>query len=389
MLKFNVFNQKLVRTDKNNPATDSVEYLEAQFIFNTDDWNGKTKSAIFTKGTSSYTVLLDSKGVCKVPFEVLQSNESSKLLGNTDKISVTLVGIYDNVRITTNELKINLNYSGYSEGQEPSEPTAEMYEQILTAYADAEAKCEETQEAFANTLGLYSNAIKGSVSGTTVTVDDVSSIEHELDVCVHSINLFDISKITPMEASSDYAYLSEVGSDYLVITTSNSYDGNGYCTISKKLKDVCPSLKVGKKYILSATTESNSTNIYLPTLQKSWIFGQAMTMTEEALNSSLTFYGLSAREGYGTGNCRISNIQVEIGDTATAYEPYIDPTNTIVTAGNETFTALSNGTVEGIKSTALAKGITTDAEGMTIDVEYNKDINVVLNKISDALGIEI
>lgn len=380
MLEFEVKGQKIKRTDRTEPATDSVNYLKAKFKFDAD-WDGKTKTAFFKREDAVYSVLVGSDNSCIVPAEVLVRSESryARTQGNT--VYVTVVGKYNTTVITTNEEKITLNLSGYGEAEKPSEPTPDLHQQLLTAYSDTQAKYDETQQS----LTLYSNAIKGSVSGTTVSADDVSPIEHELDVCVHSINLFDISKITPMEASSDYAYLSEVGSDYLVITTSNSYDGNGYCTISKKLKDVCPSLKVGKKYILSATTESNSTNIYLPTLQKSWIFGQAMTMTEEALNSSLTFYGLSAREGYGTGNCRISNIQVEIGDTATAYEPYIDPTNTIVTAGNETFTALSNGKVEGIKSTALANGISTEAEGMTIDVEYNKDINKTINKLTNAI----
>lgn len=197
MLKFNVINQSLLRLDKTNPVTDSVEYLQAQFTFSTDDWSGKIKTAIFTKGTSTYTVLLDSKGVCNVPFEVLQSNKSSKVLGNTNKISVSLVGTYNTVRITTNEVKINLNYSGYAEGQEPSEPTAGMYEQILTAYADAEAKCEEaTNECVEaknklDSVGnIFANAIKGKVSGEIVAIHDASSVEHDLILKIRSRNLF-------------------------------------------------------------------------------------------------------------------------------------------------------------------------------------------------------
>lgn len=379
MLKFNVFNQRLIRVDKNNPATDSVEYLEAQFIFNTDDWNGKTKTAIFTKGTSSYTVLLDSKGVCKVPFEVLQSNESSKLLGNTDKISVTLVGIYDNVRITTNELKINLNYSGYSEGQEPSEPTAEMYEQILTAYADAEAKCEETQQAFSDTLGLYSNAIKGNVSGTTVTADDVSPIEHELGIRVHSKNLFDISKITNTSDATN-------NGDGTITIAANIY----YCRLGQTLREVCPTLKSGDIATISFKTDSSKTQyMYFHGLQGTWHVGHYLTLTDAILDSYVSMYGYADNDPlYGQENT-ISEIQIELGKTMTPYEAYINPTNTVVTVGDETFTASSNGSVEGIKSIALTEGISTEAEGMMIDVQYNKDINVVLNKITDALGIEI
>lgn len=368
MLRFNVFNQRLIRIDQNNPATDSVEYLEAQFTFNTDDWNGKAKSAIFTKGTSSYTVLLDSKGVCKVPFEVLQSNESSKLLGNTDKISVSLVGIYDTCRITTNEVKINLNYSGYSEGQEPSEPTAEMYEQILTAYADAEAKCEETQQA----LNLYSNAIKGNVSGTTVTADDVSPIEHEVSVNIYGKNLFNKNIYVVMEET-------------LMFDISKLKEGQNYVLSSNKPITWFKISNYPSSYNSVAYSDKNGMYEVQFTMARNKNI--PIDKTQYLLLSVVADYQLNPVKSLE--ELDDYNIQIEKGSIVTDYEPYIDPTNTIVTAGNETFTALSNGIVEGIKSTALAKGITTDAEGMTIDVEYNKDINVVLNKISDALGIEI
>jgi hypothetical protein len=390
MLKFNVFNQRLIRVDKNNPATDSVEYLEAQFIFNTDDWNGKAKSAIFTKGTSSYTVLLDSEGVCKVPFEVLQSNESSKLLGNTDKISVSLIGIYNTVRITTNEVKVNLNYSGYTEGQEPSEPTAEMYEQILAAYADAEAKCEETQQAFTDTLGLYANAIKGNVSGTTVVIDDVSPIEHKPIVKVCGKNLFDTSKFEVSEnINTDYPYVTAVGEGYIDITVVESYNGNGHIAFDLKLKDVCPQMVAGRTYFISANSGAWNKCIYLKQLDHFWNFGNALTITEEMLECNIGLYGYATYRGQEVGTCRISNIQVEEGTIATEYTPYIDPTNTVVTVGDETFIASSNGSIEGITSITLTDGISTEAEGLKISIQYNKDINVVLNKIVNALGIEI
>lgn len=388
MLKFNVFNQKLVRIDKNNPATDSVEYLEAQFIFNTDDWNGKTKSAIFTKGTSSYTVLLDSKGVCKVPFEVLQSNESSKLLGNTDKISVSLIGIYNTVRITTNEVKINLNYSGYTEGQEPSEPTAEMYEQILTAYADAEAKNNETQQLFNDTLGLYANAIKGNVSGTTVIADDVSLIEHNLDVWVHGKNRF----FSNVDAEGRLS-----GIDYSIAKDTSVLTLSGIATMENAL--VLPdSFILGAGIYTASVIGSNkhdsggNDRVFLRDIETNEVIINHITVTtprtfelhkKTAVRSYLVFKQDSTYD-----NATIK-IQIEKGDTVTDYEDWIVPTDKVVIADSVEYTATQNGTVEGIKSTALANGITTEAEGMTIDVEYNKDINKVLTKITDALGIEI
>lgn len=238
-----------------------------------------------------------------------------------------------------------------------------------------------------NTLfNSVANAIKGTVSGSVVRVDDVSPVEHRPVVKVRGKNLFDISKIPTMTPSSSYAYISEVGNDYFIITTADTYDGNGYCTVSKTLKEVCPNLEIGKTYILTATTESNSTNVYLPAIQKSWIFGRPMVMTETILNSTMTFYGLSVLAGIGTGNCRISNIQIEEGETATEYTPYIDPSTVTVTADGVNYTPETDGTVEGIPSTALSSGISTDNEGITIECEYNKDTGKVIEKLTNAVA---
>lgn len=176
----------------------------------------------------------------------------------------------------------------------------------------------------------YANAIKGTASGEIIRVDDVSPIEHEVKCRVHGKNFFNVSKIPTTSASVSSAYVSEVGEDYVIVSTLEGYTGNGYCTVPVKVRDTCPGLEVGRTYTLNADTESDSSNIYLPGIQKSWVFGTAMVMTEEILNSTMTLYGFSMGSGLGPGECRISNIQIEEGTVVTEYEPYIDPSNTKV-----------------------------------------------------------
>lgn len=402
MLKFNVFNQRLIRVDKNNPATDSVEYLEAQFIFNTDDWNGKTKSAIFTKGTSSYTVLLDSKGVCKVPFEVLQSNESSKLLGNTDKISVSLVGIYNTVRITTNEVKINLNYSGYTEGQEPSEPTAEMYEQILTAYADAEAKCEEAtnecveaQNKLDSVGNIFANAIKGNVSGEFVKLDDVSPVNHIPIVKVNcpdgieptNIKLIKCGKnlIKPRAYTTNTGYSTTINLDGSVTVTgaANTTDSI-YLMLSTVSDDYPLRLRKDVMYTMQGYS-SNGKEISVKTInsegEESWTTSESWdkNLGTDFTNIAQIFIESTGHQIGDTSLCGIYKFQIEAGEK-TDFEAYKETIEYIPT---------SDGIVEGITSLSPNMTILTDTQDVTIECEYNKDINVVLNKITDALGIEI
>ena len=70
-----------------------------------------------------------------------------------------------------------------------------------------------------------------------------------------------------------------------------------------------------------------------------------------------------------------SNFQIEFGAEATSYEPYVAPT---------TYTPNADGTLE-IPSLSPAMTLFADAEGVNIEVEYNKDINAVLGGVEAAL----
>ena len=178
------------------------------------------------------------------------------------------------------------------------------------------------------------NAIKGNLIGQIVRADDVSPVEHELAVKVRAINLFDISKIsTTSVKESEYnvrGYITDVTEDSITIFTESTHTSNGYTICGKKLSELCPNLMVGDKFTISADTESVNKFFYLgnPSLM-TLMFGNSYTATEEMLNSSVIFYGLSASASVsqGTGFCTISNIQIELGETATEYVPYIDPSN--------------------------------------------------------------
>ncbi len=241
-------------------------------------------------------------------------------------------------------------------------------------------------EGIKKETSIFANAFKGSVSGDTVVIDDVSPIAHTPNVMVHGKNFFDISKITPKTNTNGQARISEVGNDYLIVNTTDGYTGNGYATTEQRLKEVCPRLEIGKTYILSATTESNSTNIYFSGIGASWKFGSVMVVTEALLNSVLTFYGLSATHGYGTGDCRISNIQIEEGETATEYTPYIDPTTVTVTeeTTGATYTPNAEGICE-VTSVSPTMTLSTNTVGVTVECEYNKDTNAVMGDIGTAL----
>lgn len=135
MLEFNITHQSVKRVDRFAPATDSVDYLKAKFNFLTEDWTGTTKKALFRedKSTKPYEVLINSDGVCSVPWEVLVSpdNKFSALSGGIVKIFVSVVGATGTVTIPTNEVRIEINISGLAESLNTTEPTPDVYQQFV------------------------------------------------------------------------------------------------------------------------------------------------------------------------------------------------------------------------------------------------------------------
>lgn len=72
----------------------------------------------------------------------------------------------------------------------------------------------------------------------------------------------------------------------------------------------------------------------------------------------------------------LNAMQLEIGSTATEYEPYKTPTE---------YTPAADGTVSGVKSLYPTTTLTTDTEGAIIEAEYNRDINKAFAELQQAI----
>jgi len=95
-----------------------------------------------------------------------------------------------------------------------------------------------------------------------------------------------------------------------------------------------------------------------------WEFGVVFTSDDETLAGA---------------NITISNLQLELGDTATEYEPY--------SAETKTCTPNADGIVK-FTSISPSMALLTDTEGAIIEVEYNQDINALKNQTGNADDIE-
>lgn len=121
ILKFVVNNQIIERTDTFVPVRSSKNYLYAEFDFQTDDWNSKSKTVLFRSGDNDpVPVLLGETNTCLVPAEVLT--------GTTFSASIIAGNL-----ITANMVIVKLYESGYRQGDIP-EPSQTLYEQLMTAF---------------------------------------------------------------------------------------------------------------------------------------------------------------------------------------------------------------------------------------------------------------
>lgn len=86
----------------------------------------------------------------------------------------------------------------------------------------------------------------------------------------------------------------------------------------------------------------------------------------------ISLAGVSNKANRGTHSYKL---QLEVGTTATEYEPYIVPV---------TYTPTEDGTCE-VTSIAPTMTLTTDTEGAAVDCEYNRDINKALEQLTQAI----
>ena len=202
--------------------------------------------------------------------------------------------------------------------------------------------------------------IEKTVSGSAIYVYDVSEVPHKCTVSVDKDasvwvggkNLFDITAMGTNISSLFYPEDNTIRVNGRGRGTSNNKGE------TLKLKDFAPHLIVGETYTLNATYTHTGNFIYLTGYNKSWRFGDSLTITQVMLDSDVRWYN-STTDGDTTENV-IGNIQIEKGTRATEYEPY-DMTEYNITKG------------ESMKIDSLCPNMTLLADNdATITFGYHK-----------------
>ena len=131
-------------------------------------------------------------------------------------------------------------------------------------------------------------------------------------------NLFNINALTPYTPET-LPYQTAGRYNGHIITKCD--DGTSVSKSNKLLKELCPDLVAGERYILHFDTNgtgSQANTIYLYATESVWLNGYTHIVTEAELNGTVYFYGNYPSLDVAT----ISNFQIEKGTTATDYVPY-------------------------------------------------------------------
>lgn len=284
------------------------------------------------------------------------------------------------------------------ENPEVDEPTSDLINQLVDlvrttsekAVADVEAAKEEAIASI-ETAGspIFANALKATASGEVVRVDDVSPLEHIARVKVSGKNLIDPAGVRVSGCA--------IVDGNITANVNNSYYADIVCPY---LNDLIQNSE-GKTITLSADTSNSEHKIAICILytDKSVIQSSLSTSKTSILlqHKGKTIQSVIVRpfadnSPYTDSSSVVKNLQLEFGDTATEYEPWIDPTTVTVTryGADETdraeeFTPSADGTVE-IPSLSPSMTVLTDTPGVNIDLEYNRDLNVAFGALIKAIN---
>lgn len=118
-------NQTLTMKPSGKLVEKSMNYIICVFDFQTDDWDGTLKTAVFENVNGDKYERLIVDGICKMPYEVTQES---------GKIKISVYGTKEDYRIPSSIVSYKFD-STLFDGNTPTDPEQTVYEQILSELA--------------------------------------------------------------------------------------------------------------------------------------------------------------------------------------------------------------------------------------------------------------
>lgn len=226
----------------------------------------------------------------------------------------------------------------------------------------------------------FANTLKGHKSGTAISADDVSPIEHELGIKVSSKNLWDPSK----HNHRIYGGVRIV-TDYIKVKKNTDY----IITV-----DGSETPRWSAKGFTEDQIQDNSTLFIWQngTRLRGYYNGSYTDVVTHFNSGDYEYVAMRMWGEFDTyGITPESNYQLEEGMSPTPFTPYVvelEGTEITVSDGENSQGAMvdAEGNVTGLKSYSPTMSLSTDKEGVMIECTYNRDANKVITELETKLN---
>ena len=228
----------------------------------------------------------------------------------------------------------------------------------------------------------FANAIRGTATGNPVCITDCSPVEHEMSVKVdvpnakvtrYGKNLVDMNDWVKQGAAT----IAEDGSYKIsTIAMNNKYGADSGSGIYVPVNGNIPIVIRGTVKTASPNATTNCFIVYIKytdgtNTRIDWngVLVDGIAKWQTRSNKSDPSKTIERVTYAWTSNAAyVKDFQIEVGQTATEYEPYVEPI---------TYTADENGDVKGVMSVYPSTTLIAE-DGTTVTAEYNKDTNKVI-----------
>ena len=240
-------------------------------------------------------------------------------------------------------------------------------------------------EAIKQTKNIFANTLKGTKSGSAISVNDVSVVEHSLGVSVKRKNLLQTTPTRKLKAAFNECFYLPKGTYTVSMDFANANSWRFTITLYDSNKNLI--------------TDNASTTTHLKgigtghTLNYSSGNGGIYQNAQDVTSNYLIFetdndYFIGINFYFDdTKNATVSNAQLELGSTATEYTPYVADLSTVEVSrfGKNLFNQASTET--GTISVGFSNTIPRNLEhgkwytNLTLSgyYDYNRAVAVSLN----------
>ena len=203
-----------------------------------------------------------------------------------------------------------------------------------------------------NALPFQTDALQDTASGSTILIDDISPVTHEMSVKISSDTVTDLTAVKVTRYGKNL-----IQTNIIEVTSPTGVDDliwQGHISVSGKLS-----------FSLDNSEYTPNPN-YVGAANFKFVFGDGTVKYLQADGQHIYIKTPSPLKkiyflNWGRGTGVIKNIQLEIGSSETDYEPYVEPTE---------YTPNADGIVNGVTSIYPNTTLMTDTDGVIIDCEY-------------------